>query len=299
MTDPITCGGCGEPLSEGSTICRSCGWDLTTTVARPPRPSVLSVLRGGALRVILYGGIGALVVFGFVRFRTTGTGPDLPTTVRWMALGDGGRSAELVSIHRAHEIAAAAARYAVHELEPPPIDGDWEPVLAEYATMWVRGWMPLLFYGATSDMAPRSVQEFFVVQADDGWGRPYRLEGRALPRGTGAAEDREVAADLETGLQTSFFGISNPVFDSDTDWMRLEITSAGHDGEFGTGDDLVLVSYFPVGFTLHISRNPQGLQRRLDRLYTQGRHHFRLEGNRLGDLIDARLLAEHRIEYLP
>jgi hypothetical protein len=299
MSQLVTCGGCGEPLADGSTICRSCGWDLTTTISRPPRPSILAVLRSGAWRVILYGGIAALVLVGFARFRATGTAPDLATTLRWMAFGDDGRAAELVTIHRAHEIASAAARYAVHELEPPPIDDDWEPVLAPYATMWVRGWMPLLFYGATTDMAPRSVQEIFTVQADDGWGRPYRLEGRQLARDGAWPEDPQVAADLEAGLQTSFFGISNPVFDPETDWMRLEISSAGGDGTFDNGDDLRLVSYFPVGFTLHISRRPQELQKRLDRLYTQGRHHFRLEGNRRGDLIDARLLAEHRIVYLP
>jgi hypothetical protein len=260
---------------------------------------VLTVLRATGLRVLVYGGIVALVLFGFARFRSTGTGPDLATTLRWMAFGDGGRTAELVTIHRAHEIAAAAARFAVDELEPPPIDGDWGTVLAPYATMWVRGWMPLLFVGVTTDMAPRSVQEIFEVRPEDGWGRPYRIAGRQLPRGAGAADDPVVTADLEAGLRTSFFRLENPAFDADTDWMRLEITSSGDDGAFDTADDIVLVSYFPVGFTIHISRNPQDLQRRLDRLYTQGRHHFRLEGNRRGDLIDARLLAEHRIEYLP
>ncbi len=298
MSEPIPCGGCGEPLAPGTTICRSCGWDLTTTIARPPRRSLLAVLRGGAWRVLLYGALIALPIVGFARFRTTGPGPDLATTMRWMAFGDGGRAAELVTIHRAHEIAAAAARYSVRELAPPPLDGDWRELLEPYATMWVRGWMPLLFYGATTDMAPRSVREFFEVSDLDGWDRPYRIASRQLPRDLDPRDDPEVAADLEAGLQTSFFALKNPEFDRDTDWMRIELTSTGRDGVMDSADDIRLVSYFPVGFTLHLSRRPENLQRQLEEAYARGRHHFRISGNHW-DLIDARLLAEHRLEYLP
>jgi hypothetical protein len=298
MNEPIRCDACGEALARGSTICRHCGWDLTTAVTHPPRVSLWSAVRSGGWRLLLYGALLALPVLGFVRFRTTGPGPDLGTTLRWMALGDGGRAAELVTIHRAHEIGSAAARYAVRELEAPPFDGHWERVLAPYATMWVRGWMPLLFYGATTDMAPRSVREFFEVRSDDGWGRPYRIEVRDLPRGEDRASDEQVAADLAAGLQVSFFKLENPEFERDTDWMRLEITSAGRDGSFDTDDDLRMVSYLPVGFTLRLTRRPEDLQRQMEAAYTRGRHHFRLEGSRW-DLIDARLLAEHRLEYLP
>jgi hypothetical protein len=298
MNDPIMCGGCGQPLDERSTICRNCGWDLTTAVARPPRPSIVGTLRGGAWRVLLYGMLLALPLVGFARFRTTGTGTDLATTLRWMAFGDRGRAAELLTIHRAHEIGAAAARYAVRELEEPPLEVDWEAVLAPYSTIRVRGWMPLLFYGATTDMVPTSVQEFYEIRSRDGWGRPYRVSARPLPRDMDREQDPQVAADLEAGLQLSFFRIEAPPFDTDTDWLRLELGSAGRDGVFETDDDLSLVSYFPVGFTLRLTRRPQELQRELDAAYTRGRHHFRLEGNRW-DLIDARLLAEHRLEYLP
>jgi hypothetical protein len=298
MNEPILCAGCGEPLAAGTTICRQCGWDMTTAVVRPPRPSILAMLRGGAWRVLLYGALLSLPLVGFARFRTTGTGPDLATTLRWMALGDGGRAAELVTIHRGHEIAAAAARYAVRELAPPPLDNDWDQLLSPYATMWVRGWMPMLFYGATSDMAPASVREFYEVRSTDGWGRPYRVSSRQFPRDEDPERDPLIAADLEAGLQTTFFGIDNPVFDRDTDWMRIELTSPGRDGVLETTDDLTLVSYFPVGFTLRLTRRPQELQRELDAAYTRGRHHFRICGSRW-DLIDARLLAEHRLEYLP
>jgi hypothetical protein len=298
MSDGILCDGCGEPLAKGATICRQCGWDLTTAVTHPPRVSLWRAVRSGGWRLLLYGALLALPVLGFARFRTTGPGPDLGTTLRWMALGDGGRAAELVTIHRAHEIGSAAARYAVRELEAPPFDGDWERVLAPYATMWVRGWMPLLFYGATTDMAPHSVREFYEVRSDDGWGRPYRIEVRDLPRGEDWANDEQVAADLAAGLQVSFFKLENPEFERDTDWMRLEITSAGRDGSFDTDDDLRMVSYLPVGFTLRLTRRPEDLQRQMEAAYTRGRHHFRLEGSRW-DLIDARLLAEHRLEYLP
>jgi hypothetical protein len=298
MSDGILCDGCGEPLAQGTTICRHCGWDMTTAVTHPPRISLWNAVRTGGWRVLLYGALLALPVLGFARFRTTGPGPDLGTTLRWMALGDGGRAAELVTIHRAHEIGSAAARYAVRELEAPPFDGDWQRLLAPYATMWVRGWMPLLFYGATTDMAPRSVREFYDVRSDDGWGRPYRIETRALPRDDDRTADEQVAADLIAGLQVSFFKLQNPEFDRDTDWMRLEVVSAGRDGSFDTDDDLRMVSYMPVGFTLRLTRRPEDLQRQMEAAYTRGRHHFRIEGSRW-DLIDARLLAEHRLEYLP
>ena len=36
-------------------------------------------------------------------------------------------------------------------------EGDWAATLEPYATMNVRGWMPLLFWGATTGMAPASV----------------------------------------------------------------------------------------------------------------------------------------------
>jgi len=298
MSEPIRCDACGEPLTRGTTICRHCGWDLTTAVTRPPRVSLWGAVRAGGWRLLLYGALVALPVLGFARFRATGPGPDLGTTLRWMALGDRGRAAELVTIHRAHEIGSAAARYAVRELEAPSFDGDWERVLAPYATMWVRGWMPLLFYGATTEMAPHSVREFYEVSSDDGWGRPYRTEVRELPRGEDRAGDEQVAADLAAGLQVSFFKLENPEFEPDTDWMRLEITSAGRDGSFDTDDDLRMVSYLPVGFTLRLTRRPEDLQRQMEAAYIRGQHYFRIEGSHW-DLIDARLLAEHRLEYLP
>ncbi len=182
MTEPTRCGECDQPLSPGTTICRSCGWDQTTSLARPPRRSLRATLAGGAWRLLVYGVILALPVVGFLRLRATGPGPDLATTLRWMALGDGGRARELVTIHRAYEIAAAAARFAVKEQEPPTLVGDWADTLAPYATMNVRGWIPLLFWGATTETAPASVRTFFQVRSDDGWGRPYRLTARTLPR---------------------------------------------------------------------------------------------------------------------
>jgi hypothetical protein len=298
MNDPIICGGCGQPLEEGTTICRNCGWDLTTAVAKPPRQSILDTLRGGAWRVLLYGALIALPLLGFARFRSTGTGEDLATTLRWMILGDGGRAAELLTIHRAHETAAAAARYAVRELEPPPIEGDWAETLAPYSTIRVRGWMPLLFYGATTDMVPASVQEFFELRLDDGWGRPYRISARPLQRDTDREQDPELRTDLEAGLKSGFYRFEAPPFDPDSDWMRLEIVSVGADGTEGSDDDLRLVSYFPVGFTLRLTRRPQDLEREFDAAFTRGRHYYRIEGSRW-DLVDARLLAEHRLEYLP
>ena len=258
----------------------------------------MALLRGGAWRLILYGTIAALPFVGFMRLRATGTGPDLATTARWMVAGDGGRAKELVTIHRAHEIAVAAARLAVDTLNPPSFEGDWAEVLAPYATMHVRGWMPLLFYGATSDMSPSSVRVFFEVDDKDGWGRPYRVSTRVLTRDEGWSEDQELAADLEAGLSPSFFASPLVELEGDRDWMRLDIRSSGPDGRMETDDDLKLISYLPVGITIRLSRDQEKLQKELERAYTLGRHYFRVEGARW-DLIDARLLAEFRLEYLP
>ena len=53
-----------------------------------------------------------------------------------------------------------------------------------------------------------------------------------------------------------------------------------------------------MGITIRLSRDQEKLQKELERAYTLGRHYFRVEGARW-DLIDARLLAEFRLEYLP
>jgi len=286
-------------MPDGTTICAHCGWDATTAIIRPPRRSLKGALLGGGWRLLVLGFILLIPLVGFTRFRATGPGPDLATTLRWMVAGDGGRAAELITIHRAHEIAAAAARYGVRELAAPSFEGDWEETLAPYATMHVRGWMPLLFYSATTGMAPHSVEVFYEVRAVDGWGRPYRITTRELGRGRPWHEDEQVAADLEAGLRMSFFEKSPIRMTGEDEWLRLEITSAGRDGSFATDDDLTLVSYLPTGFTIHLSRlEPEKLNRELEAAYTKGSHHFRLDGSRW-DLIDARLLAEHRLEYLP
>lgn len=298
MTAYDACPECQAPLVEGQTICSSCGWDATTAVIRPHRKSPLKVLASAFGRLILYGAILALPIVGFMRLRATGPGPDLATTLRWMALGDGGRAEELVTIHRAHEIASAAARFAVDQLVSPTFEDDWDDTLAPYATMNVRGWMPMLFYGASTGMAPASVETFYEVRSDDGWGRPYRITTRELHRDQDWSGDEQLAADLEAGLQASFFTAGPAELDPERDWERLEITSAGADGVFDTEDDLRMISYFPVGFTLRLTQRQAELNRELERAYLLGRHNFRLEGNHW-DLIDARLLAEFRLEYLP
>ena len=125
MTEPYPCPECKAEIPPGGTICPACGWDATTNLARPPRPSFWAILRGSAWRLIVYGAIITLPIIGFMRLRATGPGPDLGTTARWMVMGDHGRAEELVTIHRAHEIAKATARYLVHEMETPDLTGDW------------------------------------------------------------------------------------------------------------------------------------------------------------------------------
>ena len=100
MQDRVICEGCGKKLQAGSTICLHCGWDQTTALAQPERPSVLEYLAKGGWRLVVYGVIFLMPVLGFMRLRSTGPGPDLATTLRWMAFGDGGRAAELETIHR-------------------------------------------------------------------------------------------------------------------------------------------------------------------------------------------------------
>jgi hypothetical protein len=242
---------------------------------------------------VVYGLIIALPFLGFVRLRTTGPGPDLPTTIRWMAFGDGGRAAELETIHRMHEIGSAAARYAVREMELPPFDGEWEEVLARSATARVRGWIPLVFYGASTEMAPASVRELYEVRSVDGWGRPYRITVRPIARDEAAYDDPYVISDLEEGLQATFFTVDQPDL-VHGEWARLLIESAGADGEFDTADDLRMISYVLVGHVFRLLYDPSRIQVEIERAYTVGRHYYRIEGSRY-DLIDARLLAEYRL----
>ena len=293
MQDRVICEGCGKKLQPVATICLHCGWDQTTTLARPQRVPLLEYLLKGGWRLVVYGLILLLPVLGFMRLRTTGPGPDLPTTLRWMVFGDGGRAAELETIHRMHEIGSATSRYAVRELELPPFDDDWEEVLARASTARVRGWMPLVFFGADTQMAPASVRELYEVRSVDGWGRPYRITVRPIPREAAAYDDPVVIADLEDGLQATFFTVDEPDL-AHGEWARLLIESAGHDGEFETDDDLRMISYVLVGHVFRLLYDPSRIQVEIERAYTVGRHYYRIEGSDY-DLIDARLLAEYRL----
>ena len=293
MQDRIICEGCGKKLREGSTICLHCGWDQTAALARPKSISIIEYLTAGGWRLVVYGLIIALPFLGFMRLRTTGPGPDLVTTLRWMALGDGGRAAELETIHRMHEIGSATARYTVREMELPPFDGDWEEVLARAATARVRGWIPLVFFGADTGMAPASVRELYEVRSVDGWGRPYRITVRPIAREEAAYDEPVVMADLEEGLQATFFTVDQPDL-LHGEWARLLIESAGADGEFDTEDDLRMISYVLVWHVFRLLYEPSVIQVEIERAYTVGRHYYRIEGSQY-DLIDARLLAEYRL----
>ena len=293
MSESVICEGCGLEFTGAVTICPRCGWDQTTALAKPPRLSLGGRLRAGGWRLVVYGLILVLPVVGFYRLRTTGLGPDLPTTLRWMIFGDGGRAEELETIHRMYEIGSAASRYSVREMEEPPFDGDWETVLAPAATARVRGWIPMVFLGADTRLAPSSVRELYEVRASDGWGRPYRVRSRRLPRGDGWRADPEVEVDLSEGLQATFFSIDVPDFEYG-EWLRLQIESAGRDGAFDTADDLRMVSYFRVGHVFRLIVDPDENRRQVERAYIIGRHYFRIEGSDY-DLIDARLLAEYRL----
>jgi hypothetical protein len=277
-------------------MCPHCGWDLSAVLARPPRQPILQQLGSRGWRLIVYGAILALPIIGFARLRSTGPGPDLPTTLRWMVFGDGGRAAELVTIHRAYEIGAAASRFAVRETEAFPFAGDWQDELAPYATMNIRGWMPLVFFGADSERSPESVREFYEVRDVDGWGREYRIETRVLDRDTDWTSDPEVARDLGEGLNETFFTLGRPKL-GDGDWLRLVVTSAGGDGELDTGDDLIFVSYSQISRPLRLVISADKLTKEIERAYTIGPQFFRVEGSDY-DLVDARLLAEYRLTSL-
>ena len=296
--DAAPCGGCGADLPMAASLCPRCGWDATTAVLSGGRRRRLATLVGvgGVVRVVGLALVLAVPVVGFLRLLATGPGPDLPTTLRWMVAGDGGRAAELTTIHRAFEIASAAARYAVRELEAPSFADGWSERLAPFATMNTRGWIPLVLVGADSDLAPASVKEMFRVQGDDGWGRPYRVSDRLLERGGAWESDPAVAADLAIGLNQTLFTLGRPELAA-ADHLRVEIVSAGPDGQLGDGDDLRLISYLPVGFTFAVTGDRDQVMAQLDTAFFLGRHYFRLEGNHW-DLVDARLLAEFRLDCL-
>jgi hypothetical protein len=296
MDNSLKCGECGADLPERSTICSNCGWDLSTAVSVPPSRSIVQQLASGGWRVLVYGALILIPIIGFARLRDTGPGPDLPTTLRWMAFGDDGRAAELVTIHRAHEIGAAASRHAVREVEAFVFEDGWGAELAPKSTMNVRGWMPLVFFGADSGMAPASVREFYEVDDVDGWGRPYRVATTVIPAGDGWRTDPTIAADLEAGLQARFHTADVPDLGTG-DWLRIELESAGRDGSFDTGDDLRFISYSLISAPLRMLADPDLVLRKIERDYTIGPQYFRLEGSRY-DLIDARLLAEYRLTSL-
>lgn len=296
MDNVLTCGGCGADLPPRTTICPECGWDLGTALSVPPRRTLLQQLGAGGWRLLVYGAILLLPLVGFARLRETGPGPDLATTLRWMAFGDDGRAAELVTLHRMYEIGSAASRYAVRETEAFPFEGEWGRALAPMATMNVRGWIQLVIFGADADSAPASVREFYEVRDRDGWGRPYRVETRVIDRDEAWRDDPLVAADLELGLHETLFREGLPDLGRG-DWLRLELTSAGRDGAFDTGDDLRLVSYSLASAPLQMLADPRWVVERIERNYERGPHFFRIEGSE-HDLIDARLLAEFRLTSL-
>jgi hypothetical protein len=298
MREEVVCRSCGEALPPGASICSSCGWDLTTSVPEHRRVPIGRLLLAVGWRALVLAGIVAVLVVLFQRYRTTGPGPDLATTISWIIHGDQGRSAELITIHRAYEIACAASRYAVIEQEAPPIMEGWEDVLEPLSTMRVRGWIPVPFIGGLDpDMAGAAVREIFQVRVTDGWQRRYQLTSVILPRqGKVWEEDVQVQHDLDLGLQSSFFRLGKPD-PSVSDWMRLQIDSAGPDGVFASGDDLRLVSYIQIGQTFFFEESAESRRRRMERAYMVGPHLFRLEGNSY-DLIDARILAEHRFDMV-
>jgi len=296
MDNALKCGSCGADLPPRVTICPECGWDLTAAMSSPAHPSLVQQFMSGGWRVVVYGALILLPVLGFARLRDTGPGPDLPTTLRWMAFGDGGRAAELVTIHRMHEIGAAASRYAIREVEAFDFDDDWAAELAPKSTMNVRGWIPLVFFGADTDMAPASVREFYEVRKDDGWGRPYRVETRLIQRGDAWRDDPVVRSDLEAGLQARFYTRDEPDLGAG-DWLRLVLTSAGPDGVFDTGDDIRFISYSLASKPLRMLADPDLVVKEIERDYVIGPQYFRLEGSDY-DLIDARLLAEYRLTSL-
>jgi hypothetical protein len=300
MSEEMICGSCGQPLSPRSSICSSCGWDSTTSIVAAKKIPLSKVLLAAGWRALVYGLVLAIPFLFFVRFRETGPGPDLATTLRWIIQGDEGRSAELITIHRAYEIGCAASRYAVIEQEALPIMEGWEDVLAPLSTGRVRGWLPVPFIGGlNADMVGDAVREIYDVRLSDGWGRPYRLTGRELPsrRDRSWAEDEQVAKDLARGLNSSFFRRGEPDFGALVGWLRLQIESAGRDGRFDTEDDLLMVSYIQIGQTFHLQESNESRRRRLEAAYNTGPHLFRLEGSRY-DLIEARFLAEHRFEMV-
>ncbi len=285
------CPSCGGELGS-SVICPHCGWDPATAYAQSRKRSPIAILS----RILLWGGLVALLALSWWRWVLVGPGPDLPTTLRWIALGDGGRAASLVTLHRAHEIASAAARYAIREVEPPSFDGDWAKTLAPYSTMAVRGWLPLLFGAADAALAPDAVTTFYRVEAVDGFGRPWKVMTRNLPRGFDPEADPQVRADLEAGLWRSFFAAGRPDF-HDIGHLRLELRSAGPDGRFATPDDIVFTSYIPVRMIFRAGIDRKTLQRTMEAAYLRGRQLYTWSGCRW-DLIDARLLAEHRLDTL-
>ncbi|MCP4900598.1 MAG: hypothetical protein GY906_26845 [bacterium] len=297
MNHESICEVCGASLKPGASICPDCGWDLTVAATQPMRRSLAATIVSAGLRVVFYGLLVLIPVLGFMRLQSTGPGPDLETTLRWMVFGDDGRAAELVTIHRAHEISLAASRFALRELESLDFQKDnWADALHPFATIHIRGWIPMIFMGADTGMAPTSVKEFYEVRKIDGWNNPYSVTSQTFAFDHSWENDPEITADLEAGLRVNFFRMGVPDFE-DGEWMRLALRSAGPDGTMNTADDLVFTSYMQVGLTIRLQLDQSQIKREIEVAYTTGKHFFRLEGNH-HTLLDARQLAEFRAETI-
>ena len=164
--------------------------------------------------------------------------------------------------------------------------------------MSVRGWIPLLFWGATTDTAPASVRTFYEIRADDGWGRPYRLAARSLPRGEPWASDPRWQRTSGGVSRPRCFGPPPPTWTTAADGCASRSPPRAATATSPLPTTSLSVSYLPVGLTLRLTREPGQVQRQIEDAFVRGRHYFRVAGNRF-DLIDARLLAEFRLEYLP
>lgn len=290
------CPACGASVSAAASHCPECGCDLAIAAATPARKPAARRLLGVVPRLVIYGALIALPILGFMRLRVTGPGPNLETTLRWMISGDGGRAATLLTLHREYEIATATARYAVKNLEAPSFSDNWAKELQPFSTIAIRGWLPLLFSGADATLSPPSVRAFYEIRPTDGWGHRYHVQTRTLERGEPWAKDPQVKADLEAGLKQSFFAVGHPDFKT-ADWMRLQLASDGPDGVAGTGDDIVFISYFPLGHVFRVGADQRQVLQQMDRDLVRGRQLFRYTGSRW-DLIDARLLVEYRLDSL-
>lgn len=272
----VSCPKCRGDVALGETFCPSCGADLALVGARGrARLSVPWTM------LALVGVVAAATTVGWRRFQAVGPGPDLATTVHWIAQGDDERQATLATLMRAYETARAVMRSCIDNGEPCAFSESGWPAIARYSNAVWRGFVPLVQWAVSADSLGGRLGELLAVDGRDGWDRPWKAA--IVPM-----SEREKPEGFHPGALRS----GSPPPAGRALW-RLELVSSGPDGAAGTADDITFEAVFPAPGPLRIGDVKAMRDREAE--VERGLVWVRWSGTEL-DLVDGRMLAEFLLE---